>query len=192
MIGLFGLTGQGQTIRDNILKFGYALRGMTPVTHRFLSRGKRTNVIAALSSTGIIAIEMSTTTVNGDRFFDFVRGSLVPNMLPFNGSNSKSILVLDNCSVHHIEPITTLLREAGIIVLFLPPYSPVLNPAEEVFSCVKTYLKRHDTLLQTIPAHSDVIKEAFHSISQIQLNSFITHAGYLNFCGHSCKSHITQ
>ena len=57
----------GTDSRDNIRKFGYSLRGTTPVSRRFLSRGKRINVVAALSLTGgIIATKMMNTSVNGD------------------------------------------------------------------------------------------------------------------------------
>ena len=50
---------------------------------------------------------------------------------------------MDNCSVHHIVSVITLLRQAGIVALFL-------NPLEEVFSYVKGYLKTHDSVLQYI------------------------------------------
>ena len=53
---------------------------------------------------------------------DFVWGSLIPEMLPFDGQNAKSIAILDNCSIHHVELVVDLFREAGILVLFLPPY----------------------------------------------------------------------
>jgi len=88
----------GTDRRDNIHKFGYSLRGMTPVSHRFLSRGKRINVIAAMSLTeGIFSAEITNTTVSGDTFYDFVRNSLIPNMLPFDGVNERSVVVMDNC-----------------------------------------------------------------------------------------------
>ena len=58
---------------------------------------------------GIIAADM-TNNVDGDAFFDFVRATLIPNMLPFNSLNKRSVLIMDNCSVHHIEPVTTLLQ----------------------------------------------------------------------------------
>ena len=142
----------------------YALRGTRAVSHRILSRGKRINVMAAMSTSGIIATNMTSSTVSGDTFFDFLSGTLIPNMLPFDGLNERSVLVLDNCSVHHIEAVATLLQQAGIVTLFLPPYSPDLNPLEEVFSLVKGYLKKHDTILQCIPDPSDIIKAAFDSI----------------------------
>ena len=76
-------------------------------------------------------------------FLGFVRGSLISNMLPFDGVNKRSVVVMDNCFIHHIEPVTSLLNKAGIVTLFLPPYSPDLNPIEEVFSYVKCYLRKH-------------------------------------------------
>ena len=71
-------------------------------------------------------------------------------MQPFDRSSPQSVLVLDNCSVHHVSGATDLLREAGILVVFLPLYSPDLNPAEELFSVVKYYLKEHDKILQAM------------------------------------------
>ena len=77
--------------------------------------------------------------MNGETFFDFARGTLIPNMMPFNGSNPKSIVIMDNLSVHHAREVKDLLKQAGILVLYLPPYSPDLNPIEEMFSYVKTF-----------------------------------------------------
>ena len=56
---------------------------------------------------------------------------------------------------------STLPSVNGVIVLFLPPYSPDLNPIESAFSCVKYYLKEHDELLQTIPDPFPVMYSSF-------------------------------
>lgn len=50
----------GTDKRDNLRKFGYALRGTTPIYHRFFTRGQRVNTIAAMTSEGILATEIST------------------------------------------------------------------------------------------------------------------------------------
>ncbi len=134
----------GSDRRSNIRKFGYALKGTVPVYHRLLSRGRRVNAIAAISASGTIATELSTETVNGECFFDFLRGTLIPVMNPFDGQSPHLILVLDNCSVHHIREVKDVLQQTGILVIFLPPYSPDLNPIEEAFSYVKQYLRHHD------------------------------------------------
>ena len=137
----------GSDARDQARRYGYALLGQTPVVHRFHSRGTRTNAIAAICSSGLVSLELTTSTVNQEVFFDYIRGSLIPNMMPFDGINPRSIAVMDNLSVHHVTEILDLFHEAMILVLFLPPYSPDLNPMEEVFSYVKSYLRMHDELL---------------------------------------------
>ena len=71
-----------------IRKSGYGLRGVTPEYHRLLAKGKRISTVAALSVDGIIAAEYTDSSMNADVFHDFVRGSLIPNLLPFDGINS--------------------------------------------------------------------------------------------------------
>ena len=88
------------------------------------------------------------------------------------------ILTMDNCSVHHIAEVRDLLHQVGILVLFLPPYSPDLNLAEEAFSFVKAYLKKHDVMLQCGVPLSLVLQAAFNAISSDQCNAWITDSGY--------------
>ena len=166
----------GSDHRSHIRKYGYSLRGVTPTTHRLLSRGKRINALSAICTSGLVTFEISRDNVT---FFDFVRGCLIPNMLPFNGINPKSILVLDNASVHHIKEVAEIVLQAGILLFFLPPYSPDLNPIEESYSYVKSYLRKHDILLQTIPNSSDVVLSAFNSITSAMCKNWISHAGYI-------------
>ena len=68
----------GCSNKDHTRKFGYALRGEPAVEHRWIHRGSRISAIAAITS-GILAVELQTGSVNGD-FFDYVRGSLIPEM----------------------------------------------------------------------------------------------------------------
>ena len=168
----------GTDKRDQLRKYGYALRGTTPVYHRFLSRGDRVNAIAAITSSGLLTVELTKATVNGDNFFDFITGTLISHMRPFDGVSSYSILIMDNCSVHHENEVREVFQQAGILVLFFPPYSPDLNPLEEAFSYIKQYLRKHDELLQAIRDPTDVIMQAFQSITAKHCNSWISHAQY--------------
>ena len=60
--------------------------------------------------------------MNGDRFAQFVRDCLVPHLLPFNGVNSRSIVIMDNASIRHVDEVTDLLEtQAGAKLCFLPP-----------------------------------------------------------------------
>ena len=103
-------------------------------------------------------------TVDGQTF-DFLWGTLIPRMRPFNGSIPNSVVIMDNCSVHHIQEVKQLLNKVGILVLFLPPYSPDLNPIEEAFDYVKSYLKKHDVLLQSGAPLPTIVEAAFESIT---------------------------
>lgn len=106
----------GSDARDQSQKYGYALRGQTPVVHHFHSRGRRTNLIAAICSSGLVSLELMTTTVDQKVFFDFVRGCLIPNMMTFNGTNARSIAVMDNLSVHHVrEILASSSRNSGAV-----------------------------------------------------------------------------
>ena len=61
--------------------------------------------------------------------------------MPFDGHNTHSVLVMDNCAIHHVSRMVEMIYETGALLHFLPPYSPDYNPIESLFSKVKTVLK---------------------------------------------------
>ena len=100
-------------------------------------------------------------------------------MHPFDGQSANSILILDNCTIHHIHKVCQLLQCAGILIFFLPPYSPDMNPIEELFRYIKAYLRKHDALISSIPDPTPVIESAFNSITTHHCQSWISHVGYV-------------
>ena len=90
--------------------------------------------IAAISTDGLLGVELTTGTNSANNFADFVCETLVPNMQPFNGHSERSVVVMDNCSIHHVH---------FVMEIILPPYSSDYNPTELTFSSVKSYLKNH-------------------------------------------------
>jgi len=165
--------------RDHIRKLGYALQGERPVCRRVLHRGQRISIITALTTGGVIATEIIKGTVDGAKFTNFVQGKLIPEMMPFDGDNPRSIAILDNCSVHHVAEVESSLKQAGILVYYLPPYSPDLNPAEELFSYFKYYLKLHDEVLQAMEDPVPLIQDAFDNISVQNCLGWIGNSGYM-------------
>lgn len=90
-------------------------------------RTKSISSIAALSwDKGILAVESTPNSVDGDMFVDFIRGSLIPNMLPHDDVNPTSIVVMDNCTIHHVDEVKSILTDAGILLIYLLPYSDFL------------------------------------------------------------------
>ena len=152
------------------------MRGKTPVDRTFLMRGRRVNVIAAISSNGVLDAAMYEHNVNGDCFMDFLRKSLLPILQPFNGVNPHSIVIMDNASIHHVDAVADLVRGVGAILKFLPPYSPDFNPIEEVFSKVKYYLRAND--LSRAPAREQIL-HAFGSVTALDCISYMNHSGYV-------------
>ena len=142
----------GTDARDKIRKYAYGVRGKPPygvrgkppVAQKLLIRGQHFSSIAIMSTAGILDFQVVTGSVTGDVFKQFVQNSILPLLMPFNGTNKHSIVVMDNASIHHVHGITELIQGVGAIPLFLPPYSPDFNPIEELFSKLKTTIKMYE------------------------------------------------
>ena len=116
---------------DHIRRYGYAIRGIRPVTHRFMKRGTRVNAIAGFSPDGPIALELTSGSVNE---VDFVRGTLIPVMMSFHGVNPRSILVMDNCTIHHVKLyyfrqvwLYSFFHHTALILIQLKKFSAMLR-----------------------------------------------------------------
>ena len=80
-------------------------------------------------------------------FQTFLDMELTPQLLPFNGVNPRSVVIMDNASIHHAGQVVESLEDLGVLMYFLPPYSPDLNPIEELFSKVKSEMKANEYAL---------------------------------------------
>ena len=117
--------------RNSLRRYGYSVRGRPPRDYKLLVRGTRYSAIPVLSLQGIHDVQLFEGTVNGDKFADFIEQSVVPVLQPFNGSNPLSVVIMDNCSIHHVDQVSDLIENtAHAKLLYLPPYSPDLMPLE--------------------------------------------------------------
>ena len=164
----------GSDAKHHIRKFGYALRGQTPVYHRFVAQGKRISAIAAISCEGLVGVELTTGSVNAEKFLNLFKALLFLKWSHLMAQEVNSY----NCSIHHARLVKDTLQDAGILVIYLPLYSPDLNPIEEAFSYIKYYLKDHDELLQVVTQPTAIIQAAFDSITAKQCKGWIKHSGY--------------
>ena len=165
--------------RNSVRKFGYSLRGMRPVDHRLLVRGTRYSAIPVMSATEIHDLYLAEGSVNGERFEYFVRTCLLPILLPYNGINPRSIVIMDNAAIHHVRPVVHLIQSTGAKLVFLPPYSPDLNPLEPVFGKVKQILKENDSIFQVCSSPRALLTMVFGMITTEDCNSFSRHCGYV-------------
>ena len=165
----------GADRRNAFRRYGYSLRGVTPRSYIFSDRGNRISVIAMMSTRGLLDIKTIQGTTNAVTFYEFILTHLIPHILPYNGLNHHSVVILDNCSVHHVAEIVETINDTGALLYFLPPYSPDLNPIEELFAKVKLHLKRNDN---DIPA--DFETQLFASFASVTKRDCL---GWINHCG---------
>ena len=138
----------GRCARGERLRMGF------PHGHR-----KTTTLVAGLRMTGMIALIVLDGPINGDWFEAYVAQVLVPELQPGD------VVIMDNLGSHKGAAVRHAIREAGAKLLFLPPYSPDLNPIEQVFAKLKLLLRkaaersveatwqRIGTLLDAFPPH---------------------------------------
>ncbi|XP_065886038.1 uncharacterized protein [Dysidea avara] len=121
---------------------------------------------------GILDVKVVKGTSNGDTFYDFLHSHLLPHLLPFDGRNPNSVVVLDNCSIHRISEVQQVLEEVGVLVHYLPPYSPDYNPIEEAFSKVKQTLRSESDEALDVETQ---LYSSFTSISSKDCTQWIKH-----------------
>ena len=110
-------------------------------THRFISytsNSCRYSILPALSLDGILHVEVFDHAINGTNFLSFIEG-LVKHMQPWPLPNS--VLIMDNAAIHRVDGIWEMIEARGSRLIYLPVYSPDLNPIEEAFSSIKAWLR---------------------------------------------------
>ena len=109
----------GSDRRDSMRKFGYSLRGKRTKSHRLLIRGRRVSAISAMSTYGMLDFRLVHGSVDASEFRVFVEENLLRHLMPFNGTNPHSIVVLDNASIHYAADSIDLIESIGALVIFL-------------------------------------------------------------------------
>lgn len=133
--------------------------------------GERVNLIAALSTSGIQAPWLVTGgSVDTTTFVTYVEHVLCPTLRP------GQIVVLDNYSIHTAAEVRDLVAAKDCTLLFLPTYSPDLNPIENAFSKLKALLRQ--ARAATYDALSHAIKHACRAISLQDARAYFNHCGY--------------
>ena len=129
-------------------KKGWSPRGITPKQVGPLQRGKKYQVLPAYTQDGILFAQVFEGTTTGAVFEDFIR-ELLPMCSPWPGR--RSVLIMDNASIHHSAGVKQMCLDARVKLLFLPPYSPDLNPIEEFFAELKSFAKTNWRIFREHP-----------------------------------------
>lgn len=151
--------------------YGRSPRGERLVCHAPAGRWETTTLIAAVRTSGPAAPCLLAGPLDGDAFFAYVEQQLVRALKPGD------ILVMDNLSTHKNSGALRLLEEAGVTVLFLPPYSPDLNPIEKMWSKVKASLRK--AAARTGEALMKAVAAALDAVTQGDIKGWFQSCGYI-------------
>lgn len=149
--------------------------GRCPKGQRLLSSApaghwKTTTMLAAVGLDGVQAPFALDGAIDGDSFVVYVEKLLVPTL------QGGEIVVLDNLSSHKLPRVVELIEAAGAEVWYLPPYSPDLNPIEEMWSKIKGVLR--SIAARTFDGLVDAIRIALDNVTVSDLSGWFTHSGY--------------
>ena len=108
--------------------------------------------------------------INGRSFLAYVEQMLIPTLKPGD------VVIMDNLGSHKRQAIRQAIRAAGAKLLFLPAYSPDLNPIEQVFAKLKTLLRKADE--RSIEATWRRIGDLLDRFSPAECSNYLRHAGY--------------
>jgi len=92
-----------------------------------------------------------------------------------------SVLVLDNAKIHHNDEILALADRFGVLIEYLPPYSPDLNPIEEAFSQIKHFIRRHKDYYNRHQGGDGILYDMYEVLDIVTADDargFIANAGY--------------
>jgi transposase len=151
------------------------LYGWGPKAKRVVSQvphghWQTTTFVAALRTTGLTAPLVIDGAMNGELFLAYVQQQLIPTL------NPGDIVVMDNLSSHKSAGVRAALEAAGCTVMYLPPYSPDLNPIELAFSKLKTLLRKHAE--RTVESLWNRIGQLVGEFATQECSNYFRHCGY--------------
>jgi transposase len=131
---------------------------------------KTTTFVAGLRESGVIAPCVLDGPMTGEVFRAYIKQMLVPSLAPGD------VVVMDNLPAHKVAGIREAIAAAGASVLYLPPYSPDLNPIEQMFAKLKALLR--GAAARTRDALWNTIGTLLDAFSPAERRNFIVNSGY--------------
>jgi transposase len=151
-------------------RYGRCARGLrllAPVPH---GHWKTTTLVAGLRTAGITAPYVLDGALNGDIFRAYVEQILAPTLSPAD------IVVMDNLPCHKVAGIREAIETRGAQLLYLPPYSPDLNPIEQAFAKLKALLRKAGE--RTRDGLWNAIAQILKLYSPDECRNLFRHSGY--------------
>ena len=132
--------------------------------------GENVTLLGSLSLSGVEALMTVNGATDSDIFSAFVREVLAPTL------RAGDVVIWDNLGAHRSQLVREAVEAKGATVIFLPPYSPDLNPIERCWSKLKTYLRAAKA--RTREALEAAIKCALSTVTESDARAWFKHCGY--------------
>jgi len=142
--------------RNYLPTIGYAKKGKRLYIKRPYIRITTCSVLAAITQDNPVIFKKKEGSFETVSFCEFLRILTYPE---------KTVILMDNVSFHHAKQVKELIKEKGWDYLYTPPYSPVFNPIEGVFSIVKRYYSKYMNIM-----------DSFKSVTNTHIKSFFKHS----------------
>lgn len=149
---------------------GWSTRGQRLVDRVPHGHWRTLTFIAALRSDQITAPCVFDGPINGESFRAYIEQFLVPTLEPGD------VVIMDNLGSHKGPAVRKAIRSAGAHLLFLPPYSPDLNPIEQVFAKLKGLLRK--ARKRTVEATWRQIGELLSHFAPDECANYLRNSGY--------------
>ena len=149
---------------------GRAPRGQRLVAKAPHGRWRTLTLLAALRHDRLTAPCVIDGPINGESFLAYIEQVLVPTLRPGD------IVVFDNLGSHKGKAVRRSIRAAGAKLFFLPPYSPDLNPIEQVFAKLKTLLRK--AAERSVDATCQRIGSLLPGFTPQECANYLANAGY--------------
>lgn len=153
-----------------VRRYGWAPRGERLVQAAPHGRWRTTTFVAGLRSTGLVAPLVLDGPMNGPAFLAYVEQFLAPTL------RRGDVVVMDNLGAHKVAGVADAIRAKGASVLYLPPYSPDLNPIEQVFAKLKALLR--SAAARTRDALWTTISQILDRFSPAECRNYLANSGY--------------
>ena len=127
--------------------------------------------IAGLTPDGLIAPWVIKGAMDGPAFAAYVEKVLVPELIP------GTVVILDNLATHRNAEAAKAIKQAGCWFLYLPPYSPDLNPIEQAFSKLKAHLRKVGA--RTFTELSNALRDICRMFTPAECWNYFQAAGYV-------------
>ena len=127
-------------------------------------------VLGAIDISGWVAVMTIEAPTDGDVFLSYLEHVLCPRLKP------GQIVVLDNLGAHKVDGVKELIHQAGASLLYLPPYSPDLNPIEKCWAQVKQRLRTLQA--RSLSALHQALDDALGTVTPQNTYAYFQHSGY--------------